>query len=159
MTNTTLPSKKQIEHPGFLSSAQDVANYVANYLRGIAEELSVHSCEHVKTPCGETRLSGYIMQRDTRSFTDWNNIAREIFLHLGFAALGSVHAVATTALVRSEIWHLLNLSLPPGALSENGQIFYVTMRDGHFRLKSVADDTRAVLHVRAVYKPALLGTR
>ncbi len=153
-----MPSEKHFANAEFLSSVQEVANFVASYFRDIAGELSPHQCEPVKTPCGTTRLSGRISHFDTHSFTDSNRVAREFFLHLGFAALGSVRAARTTASIRSEIWHQLRHALPEGALSDDMQIFVVTMNDGEFRLKSIADGSRAVLHVRAFYKPAFVAS-
>lgn len=149
-----MPSKKHFANAEFLSSIQEVANFVASYFRSIAGKLSSHQCEPVKTPCGKTRLSGRISYLDTISFTDSNRVARELFLHLGFAALGSVRAVRITASIRSDIWHQLGHALQKGALSDNKQIFVVTMNDGEFKIESVADRSRAVLHARAIYKPA-----
>lgn len=158
MTNTHMPSENHFLYTEFLSSIQEVANYVASYFRCVAGELSSHQCEPVKTPCGKTRLSGRISYFDTHSFTDSNRVAREFFLHLGFAALGSVRAVRITASIRSEIWQQLRHALREGALSDDRQIFVVTMNDGEFKIESVADGSRAVLHARAIYKPTFVAS-
>lgn len=139
----------------FLSSVQEVTHFVINYLRGISIEYKDHQVESVKKPDGQTKYSGRVVFKEAPSHTDSHKqIARECFLHLGFAALGSVQALMTTASVRQEIWAKLNKALPAGALSEAGEQFTVTMKDGTFRLKSTSDGARSVLHVRAQFAPA-----
>lgn len=119
VTKASMPSDKHFANTELLSSIQEVANFVASYFRSVSGELSLHQCEPVKTPCGKTRLSGRISYFETHSFTDSNRVAREFFLHLGFAALGSVRAVRTTASIRSKIWHQLRHALREGALSDD----------------------------------------
>lgn len=158
VTQPSMPSDKHFANAELLSSIQEVANFVASYFRSVSGELSLHQCEPVKTPCGKTRLSGRISYFETHSFTDSNRVAREFFLHLGFAALGSVRAVRTTASIRSKIWHQLRHALREGALSDDRQIFVLTMNDGELRIESVVDGSRAVLHGRAIYKPAFVAS-
>lgn len=150
--------KTQASENEFLSSVQDVTSFVTEYLRGISIEFEDHQVDSVKLSNGQTKYSGRVSFRELQSFTDAKRqVARECFLHLGFAAFGSVRAVATAASVRQEIWSKLNKALPSGALTEAGPYFTVTMSDGVFRLKSTADGARAALHVRAQFSPAFIA--
>jgi len=139
----------------YLESVQEVMNYISGCLRGVADELSALRCPTAWSANGADELSGRILFKDVRSFSDsYGQIIREAFLHVGSAALGTSLAMLAVGLVRKEILKSLMDALPSGSVREEGVLLIVEMNDGMLRLKPVLERARSVIHVRAKYTPA-----